>query len=136
MTWIGLSLLATAAFAIEEGRARRAGLIALAAAGLLLAHATKETSLVLVPISVGWLAIELWSSRARETGTRFAAVYVVINLVAKAIFVALRWSYAPLELGEGTYTRVPFGQSMAPASISLQKVIESCRVEQSVVAGA
>ena len=105
MTWIGVSLLATAASAIDGRWARRAGLITLAAAALLLAHATKETSLVLVPISVGWLAIELWSSRARETGTRFAAAYVVINLVAAAMFVALRWSYARAGSRKGTYTR-------------------------------
>jgi hypothetical protein len=105
MTWIGVSLLATAASAIDGRRARRAGLITLAAAALLLAHATKETSLVLVPISVGWLGIELWSSRTRGTGTRFAAAYVATNLVAAAMFVALRWSYAPLGLAEGTYTR-------------------------------
>jgi hypothetical protein len=105
MTWIGVSLLATAAFAIAGRRASRTGLITLATAALLLAHATKETSLVLVPISVGWLTIELWSSRARETGTRFAAAYVVINLMAAALFVALRCFYAPLGLSEGTYTR-------------------------------
>jgi hypothetical protein len=105
MTWIGVSLLATAASATNRERARRAGLITLAVAAVLLAHATKETSLVLVPISVGWLAIEVWSSQARKAGTRFAAAYVVINLVAAVMFIALRWSYAPLGLAEGTYTR-------------------------------
>ncbi|HEV8614801.1 MAG TPA: hypothetical protein VGU22_04845 [Methylomirabilota bacterium] len=105
MTWIGLSLLATAASAVEARRARRAALITLAAAAVLLAHATKETSVVLVAISLGWLAIEWWSRREREACARFAATYVAVNLVAAAAFAALRWSYAPLGLAPGWYTR-------------------------------
>ena len=105
MTWIGLSLLATAAAASAARSVRRAGLLTLAAVTLLLAHATKETSLVLVLVSVGWLAIERRSTEKRETWARFATTYVVINLVAAATFIALRWSYAPLGLAEGTYTR-------------------------------
>jgi hypothetical protein len=105
LTWIGVSLLATVASATEAHRTRRAALIALAAAALLLAHATKETSLVLIPISLGWLAVERWSSRERGPCTHFAATYVAINLVAAAAFVLLRSYYAPLGLVEGTYTR-------------------------------
>jgi hypothetical protein len=105
LTWIGVSLLTTAAAAIEAHRARRAGLITLAAAALLFAHATKETSVVLVPISLGWLAIERWWCRERGPCARFAATYVVINAVAAAAFTAVRWYYAPLGLAEGTYTR-------------------------------
>jgi hypothetical protein len=105
LTWIGASLLATASSTIETRRARRAALITLAAAALLLAHATKETSVVLVPISLGWLAVEWWSSRRPGPSARFASTYVAINVVAAAAFIALRWYYAPLGLGEGTYTR-------------------------------
>src|SRR6267143_2888877 len=105
LTWIGVSLLATAASAIEARSVRRAGLIALAAITLLLAHATKETSLVLVAVSLGWLAIERGSARPRPAWARFAATYVVVNLAAAATFTALRWYYAPLGLAEGTYTR-------------------------------
>lgn len=105
LTWIGVSLLATAAAAVVSRRTRRGGLIAVAAVALLLAHATKETSLVLLPVSLGWLAIERWSSRERGACTRFVATYFTINLVAAAAFAALRWHYAPLGLAEGTYTR-------------------------------
>ncbi|HEV3350397.1 MAG TPA: hypothetical protein VHC93_25115, partial [Methylomirabilota bacterium] len=98
------SLLATAA-ALGAVGTRRAGLLVLAAGALLLAHATKETSLVLVPISLGWLAVERWSSRAPGSFPRFAVTYLAINLVAAAAFVVLRWSYAPLAVAEGTYTR-------------------------------
>jgi hypothetical protein len=105
LTWIGVSLLAAAASAIEAHRARRAALITAGAAALLLAHATKETSIVLLPISLGWVVVERWSSRQRGPCARFAATYVVINVVAAAAFTVLRWYYAPLGLAEGTYTR-------------------------------
>jgi hypothetical protein len=36
---------------------------------------------------------------------RFAASYVVVTMLAAVAFVALRWQYAALALGEGTYTR-------------------------------
>jgi hypothetical protein len=105
LTWIGVSLLVTAAAVIEAHRAWRAALITAAAAALLLANATKETSLVLIPISLGWLAVERWSIRERGPCTRFAATYVAITLAAGAAFVLLRSHYAPLGLAEGTYTR-------------------------------
>src|SRR5262245_3031800 len=105
LMWIGASLVATAASAVEAHRTRRAALITLAAAALLFGHATKETSLVLIPISLGWLAVERWSSREQGPCTRFAATYVAVNLVAAASFIVLRSCYAPLGLSEGTYTR-------------------------------
>ena len=113
LTWIGLSLLFTAASAIDARWATRAALIVLAGAALLLAHATKETSLILLPIALGWLAIERWSPNGGP-GARFAATYVAINLLAASAFVALRWYYAPLGLGEGTYTRA---YSLDPATV-------------------
>ncbi|HEU5319927.1 MAG TPA: hypothetical protein VFX28_03945, partial [Methylomirabilota bacterium] len=104
MAWIGLSLLAAAASAADGARARRAALAGLAAAALLLAHATKETSLVLLPVSLGWLALERWSS-GQPAWARFAGTCAVANLIAALAFAGLRWSYAPLALAEGTYTR-------------------------------
>ena len=105
LTWIGLSLLATAAAAVDASRVRRAGLIAVGGVALVLAHATKETSLVLVPIALGWLAAERTLLREAGAGQRFALIYVALTLAAAAAFAALRWHYAPLDLAEGTYTR-------------------------------
>jgi hypothetical protein len=105
MTWIGVSLLATAAATVDARRTRRTGFIALAGIALLLAYATKETSSVLIPVSFGWLAIEWWSSRERGVWTGFAMTYATMNLVAAAAFLTLRWYYAPLGLAQGTYTR-------------------------------
>lgn len=114
LTWIGLSLLAAAA-ATAARSVRRAGLITAAAAASFLAHATKETSVILIPISLGWLLIEWWSTRKSEIWARFAATYLVINLVAAAAFFALRWHYAALALAEGTYTRAYALHSAGPA---------------------
>jgi hypothetical protein len=104
LTWMGLSLLAAAA-ATAARSVRRAGLITLAAAACFFAYATKETSVVLIPVSLGWLMIEWWSTRKSETWARFAAAYLPITLVAAAAFFGLRWRYAALGLSEGTYTR-------------------------------
>jgi hypothetical protein len=105
MIWIAVSLLVSAAAAREPRRWRRAGLIALAAAALMLGYATKETSVVLIPISLAWLAIDWSSRRLRPCGTPFAIIYAAVNIGAAATFFALRWRYAALTLAEGTYTR-------------------------------
>ena len=104
MLWVGLSLLAAAASAVRPpwARFRWAGLAALL---LLLAHATKETSVVLVPISLAWLVIERWMSPPRPTSLPFAITYAAANVVAALAFVGLRWYYLPLALSEGGYTR-------------------------------
>jgi hypothetical protein len=104
MTWVGLSLLATAAAALRR-RWARLGFAGLAAAALLVAHATKETSVVLVLISLGWLGIERWASRGRATCASFATIYFVVNLVAILGFAGLRAHFVPVGLAEGGYTR-------------------------------
>jgi hypothetical protein len=114
MTWIGVSMLAAAAAAHEPGRGRRAGLITLAGAALLLAYTTKETSIVLIPVSLGWVAIEWASPAKRQTGERFATIYAALNVAAAAAFLALRWHYAALPLVEGTYTRA---YALQPATL-------------------
>jgi len=105
MIWIGVSLLAAAGSAGEPRSTRRAGLVMLAAAASLLAYTTKETSFVLIPVSLGWVAIEWSSSGMRRPAGRFAITFAAINVAAAAAFLLLRWRYAALPLAEGTYTR-------------------------------
>ena len=105
LTWIGVSLLAAAAAATEPRRSRRTVLIALAGVALILAYATKETSVVLVPISLAWVALEWTHAGAWPRGARFAVIYAALNIVAAAAFFSLRWRYAALALSEGSYTR-------------------------------
>jgi hypothetical protein len=104
--WIGLALLATAASARNaRWTTARVGWLLVATLTALLAHATKETSVVLIPIALGWLAIE-WRARPQHgCRRRFAATFVAVTALAAVAFFALRWQYATLALGDGTYTR-------------------------------
>jgi hypothetical protein len=113
MIWIGVALLATAASAGEARRGRRVAFVVAAASALLLAYTTKETSAALIPISLGWVAIE-WPSGMRRPAARFATTFAAINVVAAAAFVALRWRYAARPLAEGWYTRA---YSFAPETL-------------------
>jgi hypothetical protein len=121
LTWTAASLLAAAASATGARGVRLAGLLTLAGAALLLACATKETSLVLVPIAFVWLAIELWLGRAGEAGRRFAGRYAGLSVVAAAMFLALRWTYAPRGLAEGTYTRA-YALDSVTVSVALFRI--------------
>ena len=113
MIWIGVTLLATAASAGEPRRGRRTAFVVAAASALLLAFATKETSVALIPISLGWVVIE-WASGTRRPAARFATTFAAINVMAAAAFVALRWRYAARPLAEGWYTRA---YSFAPETL-------------------
>jgi hypothetical protein len=114
MTWIGVSLLATVASVRSSRQWKRIALIGLAAAALVPAYATKETTVALVPVALAWVAIE-WSSAARRAAwTRFAGTYAVVTVAAAGTFVALRWHYAALPLAAGTYTRA---YAFAPGTV-------------------
>ena len=101
--WVGVSLLVAAASSVQTACGLRIGLAALGAVALLLGHATKETSLVLVPISLVWLAIAVCSDR--RASVRLAATYASVSVAAALAFAGLRWYYAPLAVGHGSYTR-------------------------------
>jgi hypothetical protein len=103
LVWIALSLVAAAAGA-QARRPTQVGLLALAAAILVIAHATKETSLVLMPISLAWAGLAWWRN-APAVERRFAIGFAAANVVAALGFVALRGAYAARSLGEGWYTR-------------------------------
>jgi hypothetical protein len=105
MTWIGVSLLVAAASAAEPRRWRRAVLIALAGAALMLGYATKETSVVLIPISLAWVVIEWARAGAWPRAACFAVTYAALNVGAAVAFFSLRWRYAARALAEGSYTR-------------------------------
>jgi hypothetical protein len=103
LVWIGLSLLAALAAVRSAGPLAHTALAALGAAALLLGHATKETSLVMVAISLGWLALAVLGP-GRQLAS-LAAAYLLISVVAAMAFAGLRWVYAPVPLSQGWYTR-------------------------------
>jgi hypothetical protein len=104
--WIGLALLATAASARDaRWTTARVGWLLVATLTALLAHATKETSVVLIPIALGWLAFEWRTRPPHGCRRRFAATFAAVTALAALAFLALRWQYAALALGDGSYTR-------------------------------
>ena len=116
LTWIGLSLLCAAASATDaRWSAARVGWVALATVSLFIAHATKETSLVLIPIALGWLVVEWRSQPVNRRAVRFAATFFAIAVVAATAFAGLRWHYAALQIAEGSYTRAYASQAIGPA---------------------
>jgi hypothetical protein len=119
LMWIGISLLATGATFLQKRLIARAALAALSVAALLLGHATKETSVVMVPVSLGWLAFTAISEQ--RTYARFAVRYVLINVTAVLAFAALRWTYAPLPLSQGWYTRA-YSVDVATMGASLFRI--------------
>jgi hypothetical protein len=72
-----------------------------------LAISTKETGVVIVPISVAWfLTGFLWKRRMREAANRRGRfAYMLAALVAVIVFFALRARYISEPLTGGTYTR-------------------------------
>ena len=114
-SWVGLSLLAAGGAASAACPAWRAGLGVLAAAASFVAHATKETTVVLVPVTLGWLLIERRWAESSTFWIRFAATALAINVVGVAGFLILRSQYAALPLWEGSYTRAYALASAGPA---------------------
>ena len=105
LAWMALSLLCTAAAAAGRTPLARTGWASLGAGALLLAHATKETSVVLIPIALGWLVVEWRATPVKSGMRRFATIYLAIVVASAAVFSVLRWRYAALPLAEGWYTR-------------------------------
>jgi len=104
LLWIGVALLA-AAGATAAASAGRAALLVLGVVASFLAHATKETSVVLVPISLGWLLVARASGARATRWERFAVGSLVVSVLGAAAYAAVRWRYAALALGDGSYTR-------------------------------
>jgi hypothetical protein len=86
---------------------RRALAFGVILAALFLAMSTKETGVVIMPISLGWFLISLWwKRRTREPvdlQCRFA--YVVASVIAGIGFFALRSHFVSPSLAGGGYTQ-------------------------------
>jgi hypothetical protein len=70
---------------------------------VLLALLTKETSVVLIPISCSWLLLDTLLNHFQKTGTwsRTYAIYLLSSLLALVIFLWLRWYVALPALSQG-----------------------------------
>lgn len=106
LLWLVASLLLITRYTPAASRQRRLSLITLTTATLLLALLSKETSLAILPISVGWLIVGLLKFDAAEDkmdlSTRKA--YLLASLVAVGIFFVLRSAFATVPITQGSYT--------------------------------
>ncbi len=101
--WLVLSLLVVASAPAVERPWRRAARFAVATAALLLAMTTKETAIVMIPISLGWLLIGWWRGGAGGPGVAVRAGYAGACVTAGAITFALRVGMGAGLPAQGTY---------------------------------
>ncbi|MFZ6026464.1 MAG: hypothetical protein ACOYYS_02000 [Chloroflexota bacterium] len=122
VAWLVLSLLAMFAFEKAAVRAYRLFWLLLAALLLWSAHASKETSLVVLPISLVWWGAAWLGSRRRAWRAAWRlptlGAYVLANGLAAAAFLALRAATVGMSLTGGSYTgRYAFDPAQISASL-------------------
>ncbi len=106
LTLIVLSLVAVLLYPKAGNLAQKAGTVALTTLSLILAYLTKETTLVLLPVSLVWfLLARFWPGYEQEP-RRIAArgSYLVANLIAAAVFFGLRTAALSAQVSAGTYS--------------------------------
>lgn len=120
LAWMLLSFSTLPITLRARKRSQKIGGIALTTFTLLLAYLTKETAVVLLPISLVWyLLARLWpgyeSDPARLTAR---GAYLLANLIAAPVFFLMRTAALPSQLSAGTYSGqylIALGQMTASA---------------------
>jgi hypothetical protein len=105
--WLILSLLSIG-LSTQANSNRRKGLsLALASSTIFLACASKETSMILLPIAFAWFLISWLLKRLNKSSgeTAFPArrVYLIASFIGVAAFLALRYLNLPSGLIESGY---------------------------------
>jgi len=105
--WILASFVLLRAYGRIGGKRLRALAFMGILTALFLAMSTKETGVVIMPISLAWFLTGLWWKRRNreqvELRSRFA--YMLAALIAGIAFFALRAHYVSEALTGGTYTQ-------------------------------
>jgi hypothetical protein len=112
------SLLLLAPYGRQRSRWAKGGLIAGAWLAILFADLTKETSLVMIPISLAWLILA-WRQRPTEgqEGYRVARALLLAAVLAGLLFFMLRWRFVALGLPAESYaSRYDFSLSRLATS--------------------
>ncbi len=104
--WLALSLVLITVYDRAKTPATKIIIVMAVTACLLLADLTKETSLVVIPISVGWLLVQLIWHRTKSTRPSLQSylAYLFAGLTAGVAFLILRSLYVQVSLAAGTYT--------------------------------
>jgi hypothetical protein len=106
LTLIVISLLAVLSYAHARNIVQKIAAIVLIVFVLTLAYLTKETALVLLPISLVWyLLARFWPGYEKEPRRRAArAAYLIANLLAAPLFFLLRKVAISAQISGGTYS--------------------------------
>jgi hypothetical protein len=102
-----LALLSILPYTKSRTRWQRAGVLALSTLALLLANLSKETSIVLLPISIAWyLLIWIWPNHKENSAQRgMRGAFIVANILAVLVFYISRAWVISLQINTGTYTQ-------------------------------
>ncbi len=105
-TLMVLSLLSILPYSHAKTRLGKTGVLALTTVMLLLANLTKETTIVLIPISLAWyLLARFWPRQGMSTAKRAThGAYLLANLIAGGIFYLLRTIVLSPQILAGTYS--------------------------------
>jgi hypothetical protein len=101
-----MSLLIITRYTPTTNRQKKFMVIMLTTVTLLLALLSKETSLAILPISVGWLIVGLLRFDAAEDkmGLATRKAFLLANLLAVGIFFMLRSALVTVPTTQGLYT--------------------------------
>jgi len=113
------SLLLIFPYEKTRGLWKKLGLLVMAVLALFAAHATKETSLIMIPISLVWLLVAWVRQRVGRSSAHLPTfgVYCIANLLAGAVFISLRMAFVTQTTQGGSYAQsFDFGLSRLLAS--------------------
>jgi hypothetical protein len=107
LLWITASLVLLTLASRATSVFGRAVLFATITAVLLIANLAKETTVVLVPVSFGWLVVGWLSARftKRDANVAERRQYFFANVMAWTAYVLLRVLVGRITLREGSYTQ-------------------------------
>jgi hypothetical protein len=115
--WVTVSLVLIPSLG-AVGRLRKLGVFSVVTAALLVANTTKETSIVMIPISIAWVMREWLAPDSAGSREQIAirAWYCVASVFAGVAFLGLRAYLGGVPLAQGSYTqnyRLNWGQLQA-----------------------
>ena len=105
LLWLVASLLVIGARSRLRKAVVRAGALLLGGFFIFLADATKETSLVMIPVSLAWFLAAWVGRKATHDRQRFQAqsTYFLATVLAGMVYLGLRASIVGQALAPGTY---------------------------------
>lgn len=101
-----LSLVVLAPYLRIRGRSKRVGLVVLSSFLLLLAHFSKETSLVVLAISPVWYLASRFQPHAKidQQDLALRMAYLFSSVISVAVYFILRSYFVPGHITAGSYT--------------------------------